>query len=147
MSSKHWLLCHGKPKRGPFYGTTAPPTGLMGRNSKVAELNWLFLPLLSIPLLFSGQKPRGNPLWWDTLCPLLFHLAHNTVGQSLSEDGFCTFSFCRFTYVKSLTYPGFYFCYLWFNSFSRLLGSFLHLISLHDFCLYSFHCLFFQMSL
>lgn len=64
MSNKHWLVCRGN-ERGAFYGATAPPTGLMGKNSKVAELNRLSLSLslsLSLlpPPLFPGQRLRGN---------------------------------------------------------------------------------------
>lgn len=47
------LTCVEGTERGAFYGVTAPPTGLMGKNSKVAELNQLFL---SLPL-----PPRFYP--------------------------------------------------------------------------------------
>lgn len=54
-------------------------------------------------------------------------------------------------FVTRLTYPGFYFAFTWFISdlisFNHLLGSSFHLISLCKFCLYSSHCLCFQMSL
>lgn len=72
------------------------------------------------------------------------------MGQSLSNDGFCTFLFCLFLFVTRLTYPGFSFVITWFISdlisFSHLLGGSFHLISLQKLCLYSSHCLCYQMS-
>ncbi len=86
------------------------------------------LHMNTLPSSVRDRNPEGILLWRDTRCPLLFHLAHNTAGQSLSNDSSCTFLFCCCICVMSLTYPGFYFCYLWFNSFSHPLGSFFHLI-------------------
>lgn len=141
MSNKHWLVCRGNWE-GCFLRRKSPThwphkEEQQGGRAKPAVSLFPSPSSLLPPSSFQDRNPEGILLWWDSQCPQLFHLAHNTVGQILSNDGFCTFSFCLFICVRSLTHPGFYFfhkIYLWFNYFQsssgKLFSSDLQILSL-----------------
>lgn len=96
--TRGWLLRRNSPTHWPHAEEQ------QGARAKPAVSPFPSPPRVCPPLLFPGQTPRGNsPLMGQLMSSAVSPFTHNTVGQSLSNDGFCTFSFCLFICVMSLT--------------------------------------------
>lgn len=107
-------LCAEGTERGAFYGAKAPPTGLIRKNSKVAELNQLFLSFPLPPRFYphppsrtETQREFSSDETVNVLCCFILHTTRWAKSCQMMVSA--QFSFCLFICVRSQTYPGFNF--------------------------------------